>query len=200
MDWSPPASSVLGILQARILEEVAISFSRGSSLLRDRTHVSLIAGEFFTTEPRGKPRVAPDSKMRLSFVSQVSPWRVCWNMDSWGHPRDFNATGLVKALRICISNWFSGLPDSTVGKESVCNAGDPGSIPGLGRPIRERIGYPPQYSWASLVAQLVKNLPAMWETWVQSLGWEDPRRRERLPTPVFWPGEFHGQYSPWGHK
>ena len=43
------------------------------------------------------------------------------------------------------------------------------------------------------MAQLVKNLPAMWETWVRSLGWEDPRRRERLPTPVFWPGEFHGQ-------
>ena len=45
---------------------------------------------------------------------------------------------------------------------------------------------------ASLVAQLVKNLPAMQETWVQSLGWEDPWRGERLPTPVFWPGEFHG--------
>ena len=53
---------------------------------------------------------------------------------------------------------------------------------------------------ASLVAQLVKNPPAMWETWVQSLGWEDPLRREKLPTPVFCPGEFHGLYSPWGHK
>ena len=50
--------------------------------------------------------------------------------------------------------------------------------------------------WASLVAQLVKNLPAMWETLVQSLGWEDPWRREWLSTPVFWPGEFHGMYSP----
>ena len=47
---------------------------------------------------------------------------------------------------------------------------------------------------ASLVAQLVKNPPAMWETWVQSL------RRERLPTPVFWPGEFHGLYSLWSLK
>ena len=51
-------------------------------------------------------------------------------------------------------------------------------------------------SWVSLVAQLVKNPPAMWETWVWSLGWEDPQRsfprREKLPTPVFWPGEFHG--------
>ena len=59
-----------------------------------------------------------------------------------------------------------GFPDSSAGKESACNAGDPGFIPGLGRLAGERIGYPLQYSWASLVAQLVKNLPAIWETWV----------------------------------
>ena len=53
---------------------------------------------------------------------------------------------------------------------------------------------------ASLVARLVKNLPAVQETWVRPLGWEDPPRRERLPTPVFWSGEFHGLYSPWGRK
>ena len=57
-------------------------------------------------------------------------------------------------------------PDSSIGEESACNAGDPGSIPGSGRSAREEIGYPFQYSWASLVAQLVKNLPAMWEIWV----------------------------------
>ena len=56
------------------------------------------------------------------------------------------------------------------------------------------------YKWASLVAQTVKTLPAMWETWVRSLGWKDPRGRERLPTPVFWPGEFHRLYIPWGRK
>ena len=67
-----------------------------------------------------------------------------------------------------------GFPYSSVGEESACNAGDPGLIPGSGRSIGEGIGYPLQYSWASLVAQLVKNLPAMWKTWVQSLGWEDP--------------------------
>ena len=66
-----------------------------------------------------------------------------------------------------------GFPDSSVGKESACNAGDTGSISGLGRSAGEGIGYPLQYSWASLVAQLVKNLPAMQETWVRSLGWED---------------------------
>ena len=71
------------------------------------------------------------------------------------------------------SNISRGFSDSSVGKESTCNAGDPSSIPGSGRCPGEGIGYPPQYSWASLVAQLVKNLPAMWETLVQSLGWED---------------------------
>ena len=67
-----------------------------------------------------------------------------------------------------------GFPDSSVGKESACSAGDPGSIPGSGRSAGEGIGYPLQYSWASFVAQLVKNLHAVWETWVWSLSWEDP--------------------------
>ena len=66
------------------------------------------------------------------------------------------------------------LPCSSAGKEFACNAGDTGSIPALGRSAGEGIGYPLQYSWASLVAQMVKNLPAMWETWVRSMGWEDP--------------------------
>ena len=61
--------------------------------------------------------------------------------------------------------------------KSTCNAGDTGSIPGLGRSAGEGIGYPFQYSWASLVAQLVKNLPTMRETWVLSLGWEDPMEK-----------------------
>ena len=64
----------------------------------------------------------------------------------------------------------------------------------------EGIGCPVQYSWASPVAQLVKNPPAMQKTWIWSLGWEDPLEKERLPTPVFWPGEFHGWYSSWGRK
>ena len=67
------------------------------------------------------------------------------------------------------SRWFVStfsFPDSSVGKESAGNAGDPSWIPGLGRSAGEEIGYPLQYSWTSLVAQLVKNLPAMWEIWV----------------------------------
>ena len=173
-----------------------------------------------------------------------------------------------------------GFPDSSVGKESTCNAGGPNLIPGLGRSSGEGIGYPPKYSWTSFVAQLVKNPPAMQETWVWSLGWEDllekgkgyplqysglensmdcivrgvtksqtrltnfhfpfhalhpliitsPHTRDMisllyrkldsewlrdllkvrtriwfwncsLPMPfVFWPGEFHGSYSPRGQK
>ena len=73
-------------------------------------------------------------------------------------------------------------------------------IPGSGRSAGEEIDYPLQYSWASLLAQLVKNSPTVWETWVQSLGWEDPLERKWLPTPVFRPGEFDGLYSPQGRK
>ena len=58
-----------------------------------------------------------------------------------------------------------GFPDSSVGIESTCNAGEPGLIPGSGRSAGEGIYYPLQFSGASLVAQLIKNLPAMWDTW-----------------------------------
>ena len=68
---------------------------------------------------------------------------------------------------------------SSVGKESACSAGDPGLIPGLGRSTGEGIAYSLQYSWASLVAQLVNIPPAMLETWVQFLGWEDPLEKRR---------------------
>ena len=76
---------------------------------------------------------------------------------------------------------------SSAGKESAYNAGDPGLIPGLERSPGEEIGCLLPDLWASLVAQLVKNLLIMWETWVRKILW----RRERLPTPVFLPGEFH---------
>ena len=104
--------------------------------------------------------------------------------------------------------WYLPFSDSSVGKESACNAGDPGSIPGLKRFAGEGIGYPLQYSWVSLVAQLVKNPPALWrpgfDPWVGRIPWifreSSSWRREGLPAPVFWPGKFHGLYSPWGHK
>ena len=68
---------------------------------------------------------------------------------------------------------FDFINNSSVGKESACNAGDPSLIPGWGSSAGEGIGYPLQCSCASLVAQLVKNPPAMQETWVLPLVWED---------------------------
>ena len=123
MDCSLPGSSVRGIFLARILEWIAISFSRGSSRLRERTG---------------------DTALQADAL--------------------------------------------------------PSELPGSGRSAGKGIGYPVQYSWASLVAQLVKNLPAKQETGFRFLGWEDPWSRNRLPTPVFWPREFYGLYSLSGCK
>ena len=89
--------------------------------------------------------------------------------------------GLWKALyRHRAQQSTLGFPDSSAGKESSCNAGNPSSIPGLGRSAGEGIGYPLQYSWPSLVAQLVKNLPAMRKTLVRSLGREDPLEKDMV--------------------
>ena len=100
-------------------------------------------------------------RVKNCFRSWLFLLRTLW---PWGLAIEFSG----------IINTVLGFPHSSVGKESACNAGDPGLIPGSGRSTGEGIGYPLQYSWASLVTQLVKNLPAMWETWIQSLGWQDP--------------------------
>ena len=75
---------------------------------------------------------------------------------------------------IVICSQEKGFPGSSAGKESACNAGAPRSIPGKGSPPGKAIGYPLQYSWAPLVSHMVNNVPAMWETWVWSLSWEEP--------------------------
>ena len=72
-----------------------------------------------------------------------------------------------------------GFSCGSAGKESTCSAGDPGSIPGQEDPLLKE-KYPHQYCWASLVALLVKNLPAMREAWIQSLGWEGKGEGRRL--------------------
>ena len=73
-------------------------------------------------------------------------------------------------------------------------------IPGSVRYPGEGIGYPLQYSWASLVAQLVKNPTAMHKTWVRSLGWEDPLEKGKATHSSILVGESHGLYTPWGNK
>ena len=100
---------------------------------------------------------------------------------------------------------FLDFPDSSAGEESACNTGDPSSIPGSRRSPGEGIGFPLQYSWASLVAHMEKNPPIMWETWVYPWVGKIQGKRAWQPTPVFLPGEFHGQtsladYSPWVAK
>ena len=91
-----------------------------------------------------------------------------------------NFIGIDKksAMKFSPLDWLHHIPlgfsDSSAGKRSACNAGDPCFIPGCGRSPWEGIGYPLQYSWFSLVAQMIKNPPTVWETWFQSLGWEDP--------------------------
>ena len=97
--------------------------------------------------------------------------------------------------------WFKGFPGSSAGKKkSACNAGDLSSISGLGRSTGEGIGYSLQYSWVSLVTQLVKNLPAMQETWVWSLGWEDSLEKGTATYSSILVWKFHGLYSQWGAK
>ena len=97
-----------------------------------------------------------------------------------------NITGQTKIIGMRMPMWVWGFPDSSFGKESTCNAGDHGSILGSGSSPGGGIGYPLQYfgAWPGF------------EPWVRKIPW----RRERLPTPVFWPGEFHGVCSPWGCK
>ena len=84
-------------------------------------------------------------------------------LQQWCGAADRNTIQLWKSKGLDL---YLGFPGSSSGNESVCNAGEPGLIPGSGRSPGEWNGYPLQYSWASLVAQMVKNLPAMWETWV----------------------------------
>ena len=90
-------------------------------------------------------------------------------------------------------------PQSSAGKESACNEGDPDCIPGLGRTTGEWIGYPVHHSWVSLVAQLVKNSPAVGDLrLIPGLG-RSPGEGNTTNSSI-WPGEFHALYSLWGCK
>ena len=119
----------------------------------------------------------------MATHSSVLAWRIPWT----GDPGGLLSMGLHRvghewsdSAAAAAAEPYEGLPyHSSVGKESACSAGDPGSIPGLGRSTGEGIGYSLQYSWASLVAQLVKNPPAMQDILVQSLGLEDPLEKRK---------------------
>ena len=126
------------------------------------------------------PSIFPSTGVFSNELALPIGWPKYWSISN--SPTD-ECSGLISfwlylvILLLYLVTCFLGLYYSSVGKESSWNAGDPSLIPGSGRSAGEGIGYPLQYSWASLVAQLVKNPPAMWETWVRSLGWEDPMEK-----------------------
>ena len=114
---------------------------------------------------------------------------LCGDLDKWDGRGWVGGRKIQEGGKIHIHIADLGFPGSSAGKESTCNAGDPSLIPGSGRSLGEGIGYPPQYLWASLVVQIVKNPPAKREMGVQSLAREDPLEAGMAPTPVFLPGE-----------
>ena len=159
MDYSPPGSSIQGILQARILEWLASLSSRGSSQSRDRTQVSHIAGRFFTVwatreattlsfevahKTRTKVNFSKNTFCRVLVTAPPTLWKVeClilrpW-FDSWVRKICWRRDRLPTPV-------FLGFPCGSAGKESACNVGDLSSMPGLGRSLGEGKGYPLQYS------------------------------------------------------
>ena len=117
----------------------------------------------------------------MASHSSILAWRIPWTEEEPGVIQSMGSqrvghdwvTITLEVLMFAQEQCWD-FPDSSVGKESTCNAEDPSLVPGSERSAGEGIGCPLQYSWASLVAQLVKDPLAMQETWVQSLGCEDP--------------------------
>ena len=138
--------------------------------------------ELLTNENICPMRLCLMPSLGLSWLLMRQP-RLCairGTMEKW------NRWAGGPAHLVYISDVHLGFPDSSVGKEFVCNTRDPGLIPGSGRSARERTGSPRQYSWASLVAQLVKNPPAVRKTWVWSLDWEDPLEKGKATHSSIW--------------
>ena len=126
------------------------------------------------------------------FFHIITP---CCPQDSWWV--SFVLWLLVFLLLVHLCRHL-GFPGSSAGIESACNAWDPGLIPGLWRFPGEHMSYPLQYSLAFLIAQSLKDPPAMRDIWVRSLGCKYPWRRSWQPTPVFLPGEYPWTEEPGG--
>ena len=124
----------------------------------------------------------------MATHSSILAWKI-WGI---GQPGGLLSVGSHRVVH----DW-SNLAATAVA--ATCNAGGPSSIPELGR-SREGIGYPLQCSWAFLVAQLVKNLPVMRETWVWSLDWEDLLEKGKVTHCSILAWRILGLYSPWGCK
>ena len=131
----------------------------------------------------------------MATRSSVLAWRIPWmgslvGCHLWGRTESDMTEATQQQQQ-----QQQGFPDSSVGIESAFNAGDPGLIPGLGRSVGKGIGYPLQYSWVSLVDQLVKNSLQCRKPGFSPLAVMIHWRRECQSIPVFLPGEFHGQRS-----
>ena len=153
-----------------------------------------------------------DDRRRDGWMVSLIQWTWVWaSSGRWWRTRQpgvlqsmesqkSDTTEQLNGNKVSVFHISIGYSESSVGKESACNPGDPGSIPGSGRSSGERIGYPLQYSWASLwlswyrICLQCGRLGV--DPWVRKIPW----RRERLPTAEFWPRIFHGLYSPWDCK
>ena len=162
---------VHGILQARILEWVAyplflLQGDLPNSGMEPRSPA--LQADSLPAEPPGKAKNTGVGS--LPPLQQIVPTRE--SNQGLLHCRQILWIHRCCFLWACLS--FPQFPGSSDSTEPTCNAGDASSISGSGRSAGEGIGCSLQYSWASLIAQLVKNPPEMWETWVGSLGWKYP--------------------------
>ena len=146
----------------------------------------------------------------LNEITRIETWFIPGTESLEGLSRACSQTIIITTIIWECQEWLLGswLKSET---KLQCQFTSPTSLPDLNKEsflFSKLTNKKLPFTWleffciirASLVAQLVKNLAAMQETWVQSLGWKDPWRRKQLPTPVFWPGEFHRLYSPGGPK
>ena len=128
------------------------------------------------------------SKQKSEFFQDILEWDKEWDTKNCCPVGKLVESGYKPNPYLWQVLLYKGFPDSSVGQESAFNAGDPSSIPGSERYLLDKDRLPTPVFLGFPCGWLVKNLPITQETWVWSLGWEDPLWMERLPTPVFWPG------------
>ena len=184
--------NIPGLLLSLPYEAVTHSFHSNTQTMQSSSwyislHLNVVGGCFCCSVTQLGPTLCSmDCSMPgfpvLHCLLEFAEIHVHWVRDAVqsSHPLSpplppiyYNFTYNAEILTWVLCKWFQGFPGSSAYKECSNNAGYPSLIPGLRRSPGEGIGYPVQFSWASLVGLMVKNLPEMWETWVRSLGWED---------------------------
>ena len=161
LPWAQETGGLQSVGSQRVGHDWATNTTQNIYPEATEAHISSVKPSFFSYISE-----------RLEILAIMGPWSLVQTVNEH--------TGMIHSTEHYASfpHWM-GFPFGSAGKESACNVGDWVLFPGSGRSAGEGIGFPFQYSWASLVAQLVKNLPAMLETWMRSLGWEIPRRSSK---------------------